>query len=71
MQPSAFTPKQWREARQLPEDPENPPKDGDPNLFGDWERINTKYLERKYGARDKAPAFCPPKPEDILIKAFK
>ena len=71
MQPSAFALKQWREARRLPEDPENPPKDGDPNPFGDWEKISTKILIKKYGARDKAPAFCPPKPEYILIKAFK
>ena len=49
----------------------NPPKDGNPNPFGNWEKIKTSDLRKKYGAKNKALAFCPPQPEDILIKAFK
>ena len=28
-------------------------------------------LVKKYGCRAKAPAFCPPLPDHILIEAFK
>ena len=51
-------------------DPENPPLVGERNPYGDWEKIRTRQLLKRYGCREKAPAFCPPHPDYVLVGAF-
>ena len=60
LDPHSFCLAQWRRARRLPKDPENPPQVGEANPFGDWQKIKVRQLLKKYGCREKAPAFCPP-----------
>ena len=69
--PSPFALQEWRRARRLPADPENPPSIGDKNPFGDWTRLKAERLLKYYGVRQKARAFCPPKPDLALTKAFQ
>ena len=70
LEPNPFSLQEWRRARRLPEDPENPPLIGDKNPYGDWSKIRTKHLLKRYGCREKAPAFCPPEPDYVLVGAF-
>ena len=55
----------------LPSDPANLPKIGEPNPYGEWDKIRCKWAIKAFSCRDKAPAFCPPLPDSILIEAFK
>ena len=71
LEPSQFALQEWRRARRLPADPENPPIIGDKNPFGDWTRLRAERLLKYYGCRQKAKAFCPPEPDLALSKAFQ
>ena len=69
--PDPFCLAQWQRARRLPADPANPPKIGESNPFGDWEKYKCSKQIKALAFRDKALAFCPPLPNSILIEAFK
>ena len=71
LDPSQFALQEWRRARRLPADPENPPLIGDKNPFGEWTRLRAGKLLKYYGCRKKAKAFCPPEPDWALLKAFE
>ena len=67
LEPNPFSLQEWRRARRHPE---NPPLIGERNPYGDWSKIRTKHLLKRYGCREKAPAFCPPEPDYVLVGAF-
>ena len=71
LEPSEFALQQWRRARRLPADPENPPAIGDKNPFGDWTKLKAERLLKYYGVRQKARAFCPPEHDLAIGDAFR
>ena len=69
--PNSFCLAQWRRGRRLPADPEHPPQIGEANPYGEWDKIKCRKAIKAYCCREKAPAFCPPLPDSILVEAFK
>ena len=71
LKPEEFPLRQWRRVRRIAEDPAKPVPIGENHPYGAWDKIRLTTLVKKYGCREKAPAFCPPLPDDVLIEAFK
>ena len=69
--PDSFCLAQWRRARRLPADPANPPQIIESNPFREWDKIKCRRATKGFCCREKAPAFCPPLPDSILVEAFK
>ena len=70
LNPNPFSLLEWRRAGRLPTGPRSPPQVGERYPYGDWQEIGIRQLFKKYGCREKAPAFCPPHPDYVLVEAF-
>ena len=71
LKPEEFPLRQWRRVRRIADDPALPIPIGEHHPKGAWDKIKVSHLVKKYGCREKAPAFCPPLADEVLIEAFK
>ena len=71
LKPEEFPLRQWRRVRRIADDPASPIPIGEHHPKGAWDKIRVTRLLKKYGCREKAPAFCPPLADEVLIEAFK